>query len=153
MRITTVLLLSTLCSVASPAAAQVASPSTLKGDVEVLLSNMVAAFKSDPATVARFYTDDATIIGGGARSVGRDQIDQYWRDATLFADWKLEVIDVGGDGPTPWVRGKSTLVGKSGRTMATEFIGLLRRQPDGALKFHVDMFVSALPGMRRPPDR
>jgi ketosteroid isomerase-like protein len=151
MRITTLVVLSALCAVASPAPAQVASPSTLQRDVEVLLSNMVSAFKSDPATVATFYTDDATIIGGGARVAGREQIDQYWRDATIFADWKLEVIDVGGDGSTPWVRGKSTLLGKSGRTMVTEFIGLLKRQPGGELKFYVDMYVAASPGMRRPP--
>jgi ketosteroid isomerase-like protein len=115
----------------------------LRQEAESLLSSMVASFKADPASVARFYTDDARIMGGGARYVGREQIDRYWREATMFADWKLEVLEVGSGEPTPWVRGLSTLHGKSGRTMTTEFIGLLRRQPDGTLKFYVDMYVAA----------
>jgi ketosteroid isomerase-like protein len=121
----------------------------LRPEVEALMTSMVTAFKTDPASVAKFYTDDASILGGGGRYVGREQIDQYWRDATMFADWKLEVLEV-GDGPSPWVRGRSTLHGKSGRVMVTEFVGLLKRQPDG-LKFYVDMFVAASPGMRRVP--
>lgn len=115
----------------------------LRQEVEALMTAMVAALKSAPESVAGFYTDDASIMGSGRRYVGREQIDQYWRQATMFEDWKLEVIEVGGDGPAPWVRGRSTLQGRSGRTMVTEFIGLLKRQPDGTLKFYVDMFVSA----------
>ena len=117
------------------------------------MTSMTAAFKADPASVARFYTDDASIMGGGQRSVGREQIDRYWRDATMFADWTLEVLEVGGDGPSPWVRGRSTLHGRSGRSMVTEFVGLLKRQPDGRLRFYVDMYVAASPGpgLRSPP--
>ena len=125
--------------------------SPLKQEAEALTSAMVAAFKADPASVAKFYTDDASILGGGQRAVGREQIDAYWRGATMFADFKLEVIEVGGEGATPWVRGRSTLQGKSGRTMVTEFVGLLKRQTDGKLKFYVDMFVAASPGMTRVP--
>lgn len=121
----------------------------LRQEVEALLGAMVTAFKTDPASVARFYTDDASILGGGGRYVGREQIDQYWAGATMFADWRLELLEV-GDGSSPWVRGRSTLHGKSGRTMVTEFIGILRRQPDG-LRFYVDMYVAASPGMRRTP--
>jgi ketosteroid isomerase-like protein len=120
----------------------------LERDAQALTSAMVAAFKADPASVAKFYTDDASILGGGQRAVGREQIDAYWRGATMFADWKLEVLEVGGDGASPWMRGRSTLQGKSGRTMVTEFVGLLKRQPDGTLKFYVDMYVAASPGMR-----
>lgn len=93
----------------------------------------------------KFYADDATIVGGGQRGHGRAEIDRYWASATMFADWKLEVTEVGGDGSTPWVRGTSTLVAKSGRTMVTEFIGLLKRQPDGNLRCYVDMYVAAPP--------
>ena len=115
----------------------------LREEVEALNVAMVAALKKDPASVARFYTDDASILGGGSRYVGRSEVDQYWRDATMFADWTLEIIEVGGDGRSPWVRGRSTLLGKSGRRMVTEYIGLLKRGPDGQLRFYVDMFVSA----------
>lgn len=124
---------------------------SLKQEAEALTSAMVAAFKADPGSVAKFYADDASILGGGQRAVGREQIDAYWRGATMFTDWKLEVIEVGGDRASPWVRGRSTLQGKSGRTMVTEFVGLLRRQPDGTLKFYVDMFVAASQGMTRQP--
>jgi ketosteroid isomerase-like protein len=135
-------------TIALPAHAQQSS-AALRHDVEALMTAMVAALKADPASVAKFYTDDASILGGGERYVGREQIDQYWRRATMFADWKLEVLEVGGDGPTPWMRGRSTLLGTSGRTMVTEFVGLLKRRPDG-LKFYVDMFVMAEP-LRRAP--
>jgi ketosteroid isomerase-like protein len=130
---------------AAPVRAQ--QPS-LRQEVDALMGAMMTAFKANPASVAKFYTDDARILGGGQRTEGRTQIDQYWRDATTFSDWKLEVLEVGGDGPSPWMRGRSTLQGTSGRVMVTEFIGLLKRQPDG-LKFYVDMFVSASGGMRR----
>ena len=126
---------------------------TLQQEAEALTSAMVAAFKADPSSVAKYYADDASILGGGQRAVGREQIDAYWRGATMFADWKLEVLEVGGDGASPWVRGRSTLQGKSGRTMVTEFVGLLKRQPDGKLRFYVDMYVAAAPGMTRVPDR
>jgi ketosteroid isomerase-like protein len=138
-----VLLLLLLSSVAH------AQPTSLKQEVDGLLSAMVKAFKEEPASVARFYADDARILGGGQRAEGRQQIDQYWRDATMFADWALEAIEVGGEPHAPWVRGRSTLQGRSGRSMVTEFIGLLRRQPDGSLRFVIDMYVSAGP-MRRP---
>ena len=121
---------------------------SIRQEVDALLGAMVSAFKADPASVASFYTDDASILGGGQRSVGREQIDQYWKNgAAMFADLKLEVIEV-GEGPSPWVRGRSTVFGKSGSQMTAEFIGLLKRQRDGRLKFYVDMFVAAGP-MRR----
>jgi len=149
MRLLVRLLIGVLLAVpASAASAQ--RPSPLRQEVEALLASMVKALKADPTSVAQFYTDDASIMGGGARYEGREQVDQYWREATMFADWTLEIIEVGGDSHAPWVRGRSTLEGRSGRRMVTEFIGLLKRQPDGRLKFHVDMFVAASPGMRRP---
>lgn len=137
-----------LAASANLAAAQSAPP--LRQEVEALLASMVTALKTDPASVATFYSDDASIMGGGSRSVGREQVDQYWREATMFSDWTLEVIEVGGESSAPWVRGRSVLVGKSGRSMATEFIGLLKRQSDGRLKFYVDMYVAASPGKGRP---
>jgi len=135
------------CALALPSDAQQA---TLREDVESLLTAMVAAFKTEPASVARFYTDDASILGGGQRAVGRAEIDRYWREATMFTDWNLEVLEVGGEGRTPWVRGRSTFHGRSGRMMVTEFVGLLKRQPDG-LRFYVDMYVAASPDIRRVP--
>lgn len=127
-----------------------AQPSTLRHEVEALHSSMVAAFKLDPATVARYYTDDATIMGGGARSVGREQIDRYWRESPSGAQWTLEVLEVGGDTQTPWVRGRSTLAGPGGRGMVADYVGILKRGTDGQLRFYVDIYVGARGGMRPP---
>lgn len=129
--------------------AQAAAGVGLRAEIEALNAAMVAALKADPPSVARFYTDDASILGGGGRYVGRAQIDQYWADATMFADWTLEVLEVGGDAASPWVRGRSTLVGRSGRRMVTEFVGILKRQPAGDLKYYVDMYVAAGPATAR----
>lgn len=126
-----------------------AQQTALRQEVEALTSAMVSSFRTDPASVARFYTDDAKILGGGQRAEGREQIDAYWRDATMFADWKLEVLEVGGEGDRPWVRGRSTLQGRSGRVMVTEFVGILKRDANRLL-FYVDMFVATTP-MRRTP--
>lgn len=137
----------------STARAQAASATSLRAEIEALNVSMVAALKNDPPSVARFYTDDASILGGGSRYAGRAQIDKYWAEATMFADWKLEVLEVGGDSASPWLRGRSTLVGRSGRSMVTEFVGILKRQSNGELKYYVDMYVAAGPGMLPPPAR
>jgi ketosteroid isomerase-like protein len=136
---------------AVPAAIAAQSSSTLRKDVEALHEAMVAAFKADPASVARFYTDDASIMFSGARYVGREQVDRYWRQGPFPESWTLEVLEVGGDSLTPWVRGRSTLTGQGGRRQVVDYVGLLKRQPDGQLKYYVDMFVG-VPGMviRRP---
>lgn len=128
-----------------------AQPSPLRRDVEALHSAMIDAFRKDPAGVAAFYTDDARILGGSGRYVGREQVDQYWKQSPAGAEWKLEVLDVGGDRETPWVRGISTMQSQSGRRMVTEYVGLLRRQPDNTLKFYVDIYTSASPTAVRAP--
>lgn len=114
--------------------------SNLRADVEALNAAMVAAFTSEPASVAAHYTDDAALIGGGQRHQGRAAVDAYWRGASTFTRWSLAVLETGGPPHAPWQYGRSVLTGRSGRTMETYFIGLLRRQPAGGLKFQVDAF-------------
>lgn len=122
----------------------------LRKEVEVLFAQMTVALKADPASVAKFYTDDALIAGGRTRVTGREAVDKYWSGTTGFTDWKLEIIEI-GDGTTPWVRGISTLVGSSGRNSVTEFLGLLKRGTDGKLRFYVDMYIpAAAPAPARP---
>lgn len=127
----------------APRVAPAADSASLRREIEQLHERMVAALKQDPASVARFYTDDAQIVGGGARHVGREQIDRYWAGGAMFADWKLETLEVGGSADAPWMHGRSTLTGKSGRTMATEFVGVLRRGADGTLKYYIDLYTGA----------
>ena len=129
---------------AQPRASTVAADTAaLRAEIEALNASMVSAFKKEPSSVARYYHDDARILGGGTRATGRQQVDAYWAGATMFADWKLEVIQVGGHRDHPWLLGRSTLTGKSGRTMVTDFVGVLRRGPDGALRYLVDMYTAA----------
>ena len=120
----------------------------LRREVETLLSDMTTAFKADPASVAKYYTDDAMIAGGRLRVTGREAVDKYWSGVSGYKDWKLELIDV-GDGTTPWVRGVSTLVGAE-RNSVTEFLGLLKRGADGKLRFYIDMYIPAAPPAPRP---
>lgn len=120
----------------------------VRREVEQLLADMTAAFKANPATVAKYYTDDAMIAGGRMRVTGREAVDKYWSGVSGYSDWKLELIEV-GDGTTPWVRGVSTLVGAE-RNSVTEFLGLLKRGTDGKLRFYVDMYIPAAPPTPRP---
>jgi ketosteroid isomerase-like protein len=127
---------------ASPARLLYPQPqdAALQKEIAALTAAMVAAFKRDPASVAAFYTDDALIAGGGQRSQGRAAVAEYWKGATMYADWTLESLQTGGAKDAPWVYGRSVIVGRSGRTMETFFLGLLRRQPSGELRFQVDAF-------------
>lgn len=128
-----------------------AQPAALRQEIESLHRAMVAAFRQDPATVARFYTDDASIMGGGSRSVGREEVARYWASSPKGAEWTLEVLEVGGDSQTPWVRGRSTLAGEGGRRFAADYIGILKRGADGQLRFYIDMYVGAPGAVMRAP--
>jgi len=112
----------------------------LRMEIDALNAQMVAAFKRDPAAVATFYEDAAAIIGGGQRHQGRAPVDAYWKGGTMFSDWTLETLETGGPADAPWQYGRSVVHGRTGRAMETFFIGLLRRQPSGELKFQVDAF-------------
>ena len=134
-----------------------AFPSTLLGQqpvrqqVEALHAAMVAAFTADPASTTRFYTDDAGVVGGGMRVVGRASVDNYWKSISPGSTWKLEVLDVGGIPEAPWVHGRSTLTGGSGRVSLTEYIGLLQRGSDDQLRFRVDAYAGG-PATAQPGD-
>jgi ketosteroid isomerase-like protein len=136
------LLFMATCRAPVSVTAQSSAPA-LKEEIESLHQAMVAAFKQDPPSVARFYTDDASILGGGQRAVGREQVKAYWSNLPKGAEWTLEVLEVGGDSRSPWVRGRSTLGSQSGRRFVTEYIGILKRGSDGQLRFYVDMYVMA----------
>ncbi len=106
---------------------------------------MVAAYRSNPAGVSRFYADDASIVGSGRSWTGRGQIDRYWSGSPP-GEWTLEVREVGGSSDAPWVRGRSTLVPRNGRATVVEYLGILKRGPDRRLRFYVDMYVPARNG-------
>jgi ketosteroid isomerase-like protein len=123
----------------------------LKKQVEALHSAMVSAFAASPPSVAKFYTDDAGVVGGGFRAAGRAAVDDYWKSMGPGYTWKLEVLDVGGIPEAPWVHGLSTLTNPNGRVSPTEFIGLLQRGVDDQLRFRVDAYAGG-PATAQPGD-
>jgi CubicO group peptidase (beta-lactamase class C family) len=48
-------------------------PNELRRELEALHTEMMTAFQRDPVSVARFYTDDARILGGARRYTGAAQ--------------------------------------------------------------------------------
>jgi ketosteroid isomerase-like protein len=122
----------------------------LRREIEAVNAAMVATFnRGDYLGAARFYTDDAQIIGAGdVRVTGRRAVDQYWTSIPAGATWKLDVLEVGGSRASPWQLGRSTLVmpsrsGHGTSTSIVDFVGIWRRQPDGSLKLYIDMYVPA----------
>lgn len=137
-----ILILTALLAAGVPGAAAQPSPSnaTLRDEIDGLNAAMVATFKRDPVSVATFYTDEALIVGGGRRSQGRAAVIEYWKGAAMFAEWTLETLQTGGSVEAPWQYSRSVVVSRSGSTMETFFLGLLRRHPSGDLKMHVDAY-------------
>ena len=139
----------------------------LRAEVERANQAMMKAFeRGDFLAVARFYTDDARIIGpGGQRVTGREAIDAYWTSMSAEGEggegraWKLEVLEVGGDAQTPYQVGRSTLSSTSvsgRREMVSEFVGIWKRQPSGDLKLYIDIWhpaagMDGAPRTRRVP--
>lgn len=125
------------------ASGSLAAQSPLRSQVDSLHAAMVAAFKSDQASTTKYYTNDAVIVGAGTRVLGREGIDRYWSGTTPGSEWRLEVVDVGGEASAPWVVGRSYFGRPGGNPFITEFLGLLKRGPDGQLRFRVDAYAAA----------
>ena len=143
------LLLLVVCGFAlSTGAGTMAAQTGLRAEVEALNAQMVQAFRADPASVARFYADDAEIVGLGTRLQGRARVNEYWAAVTGATGWTLEIREVGGDRMSPWVRGVSRLTEQGGRVTEVEYLAILARQPDGSLRYRIDMYTM---GERRTP--
>jgi ketosteroid isomerase-like protein len=129
----------------------------IRRELSAINAAMAATFnRGDYLGAARFYSDDAQIIGaGGVRVTGRAAIDRYWTSIPAGSTWRLDVLDAGGGRNAPWQLGRSTLVmpsrGGSGEpnTSVVDFLGVWKRQPDGTLKLYIDMYVPA--PRPRPP--
>jgi ketosteroid isomerase-like protein len=123
----------------------------IRRELAAVNAAMAATFnRGDYLGAARFYSDDAQIIGaGGVRVAGRAAVDRYWTSIPAGATWRLDVLDAGGSRDSMWQLGRSTLVMPSRNGDATtntsvvDFLGVWKRQPDGALKLYIDMYVPA----------
>jgi uncharacterized protein (TIGR02246 family) len=139
-------LIAAVVSVAPLAAqAQSTRPSPLRAEIDSLNRAMERAFASkDMLAVARFYADDAVIMGPrGFRTAGRTDIDNYWKGLREPKTWKLDVLDVGGHRDDAWQLGRSTLVtgGPDGdRTSVVNFVVIWKRQADGSLRMALDFY-------------
>lgn len=130
---------------ASHAPAMTTGPADLRQEIEALNRAMVAAFDSAPASVARFYADDARIVGPRRQTVsGRAAIDRYWASITGPASWTLEIVDVGGSRESAHQIGVSRLTSRnrdgSPETYVCDFVVIWKRQPDGALRIVLDLY-------------
>ncbi|HEY0319520.1 MAG TPA: DUF4440 domain-containing protein [Pyrinomonadaceae bacterium] len=122
-----------------------AGMTSLRPVIEEHNRKMVEAFKrGDYLAVARFYADDATIFSyRGEKIVGREALDKYWTSMKGAKDWKLEVIELGGDPETIYEIGRSTLTSEyNGKlnTYACDFVVIWKRQKDGTYRIHVDIY-------------
>lgn len=123
-----------------------ADMNSIRPVIEELNRKMVEAFKlGDLLAVSRFYADDATIFSyRGKKIQGREAIDKYWTSIKDGKDWKLEVLELGGDAETVYQIGRSilTTAAKDGKenTYACDFIVLWKKQKDGTYKIHVDIY-------------
>ena len=117
----------------------------LRRQIEAVNREMEAAFnRGDLLAVARFYADDAVMMGPrGERVRGRAALDAYWQGVTNPRRWRLDVFDVGGSLTEAYQLGRSTLTtGTDGRERdsVTDFIVLWKRDAEGRWRIAVDMW-------------
>jgi ketosteroid isomerase-like protein len=134
-----------------PAPSQAFEDRAIRRELAAINDAMAATFnRGDYLGAARFYADDAQIIGpGGLRVTGRAAVDRYWTSIPAGSTWRLDVLDAGGGRNSPWQLGRSTLVTPSRsndgttNTSVVDFVAIWKRQADGTLKLYIDMYVPA----------
>ena len=127
----------------TPAAGR--AQAALRQEIEGRLREMEEAFaRGDLAAVARFYADDARLMGPRNEIVeGRAAIDRYWAGVRNPRSWRLELLDVGGSRDDAWQLGRSTLVsgGPNGDvTSVSRFVCVWRRDAEGKLRIALDFY-------------
>lgn len=122
-----------------------APPAAVREKIVAANRQMVETFKrGDLVGVARFYADDAMIFSHrGNKIQGRAAIDKYWTSIKNAKDWKLEVIELGGDRESVWQIGRSSLTSVhngTDQTYVCDFVVLWKRQPDDTYRIYVDIY-------------
>lgn len=105
------LVLGVAACVRTPVEAQNSSAS-LRAEIEGINRELEAAFnRKDMLAVARYYTDDARLVGPRGEEIrGRAAIDAYWLRIRGPKSWRLEAFDIGGSRDQAYQYGRSTLV-------------------------------------------
>jgi ketosteroid isomerase-like protein len=119
--------------------------SSLRAEVEGINRQLEEAFnRKDMLAVARYYADDARMVGPRGQEVrGRAAIDAFWRGLQGPKSWRLEAFDIGGSRDEAYQFGRSTLVqaGTAGdRTSVVDFVVIWKRGPDGQLRIALDFY-------------
>lgn len=119
--------------------------SSLRAEIEGINRQLEDAFnRKDMLAVARYYADDARLVGPRGQEVrGRAAIDAYWQNVRNPKSWRLEAFDIGGSRDEAYQFGRSTLVqeGTAGdRTSVADFVVIWKRGPDGQLRIALDFY-------------
>jgi ketosteroid isomerase-like protein len=117
----------------------------LRAEVEAINRQMEEAFnRKDMLAVAKYYADDARMIGPRGQEVrGRAAIDAYWLGVHGPKTWRLEAFDIGGSRDEMYQFGRSTLIqaGTAGDRMSVaNFVVIWKRGPDGQLRISLDFY-------------
>ncbi len=117
----------------------------LTAEIEAVNRQMeVALGRKDLLAVAKFYADDARLIGPRGQEVrGRAAIDSYWSNIRNPKSWRLEAFDIGGGRDEAYQFGRSTLVQENStgdRTSVTDFVVIWKRGSDGQWKIALDFY-------------
>jgi len=118
---------------------------SLRAEIESINRELEAAFnRKDMLAVARYYTDDARLVGPRGQEIrGRAAIDAYWLGVRNPKSWRLEAFDIGGSRDEAYQYGRSTLVqeGTAGdRTSVADFVVIWKRGTDGRLRMALDFY-------------
>ena len=118
---------------------------SLRAEIEGINRELEAAFnRKDMLAVARYYTDDARLVGPRGEEIrGRAAIDAYWLGIRGPKSWRLEAFDIGGSRDEAYQYGRSTLVqeGTAGdRTSVADFVVIWKRGSDGRLRMALDFY-------------
>jgi ketosteroid isomerase-like protein len=118
---------------------------SLRAEIEGINRELEAAFnRKDMLAVARYYTDDARLVGPRGQEIrGRAAIDAYWLGVRGPKSWRLEAFDIGGSRDEAYQYGRSTLVqeGTAGdRTSVADFVVIWKRGSDGRLRMALDFY-------------
>ncbi len=100
-----------------------------------------AVNRGDLLAAAAFYADDAIVrTQTEVVAQGRTAIDCYFQSIGR-AQWKLDVIEVGGHPDSPYQVGRSTLIhGARPDTSVVGFVVVWKRQSDGQLRILLDYY-------------
>jgi ketosteroid isomerase-like protein len=102
--------------------------------------------RGDIAAAANVYTAKARIFPPGLPPVdGQADIAEFWSTAAAqlgVTNVRLTTIEIEAHGDTAIEEGRFTLGGKSGPLNQGKYIVIWKRQPDGAWKWHRDIWNS-----------